>query len=239
MTAAAIDQHPLFLIPGLLNTEDLWRDQVQGLAEFGQIRVTTEQCDHFNMREIAAQILQSAPAHFALAGLSLGGYVAFEILRQAPERVMKLALLDTTARPDTPEKATQRRETIGTARVHGVRKVLEAMLPNLLHPEHASDPAMRARLTRMAEAVGVDAFERQQTAIMNRPDSRPLLPDIRCPTLVLCGHEDRLTPPEFAREMADAIPDSRLVIVDHCGHLAPIEQPEQVTQALRGWLAGE
>lgn len=228
---------PVVLIPGLLNTEDLWRGQISGLADLGDIRVTTEQCDYDSMREIAAAILRSAPPHFALAGLSLGGYAAFEILRQASERVVKLALLDTTARPDTQEKAAQRREAISKARERGVRKVLEAMLPNLLHPDHVNDPDLRERLTRMAEELGVDVFERQQTAIMNRRDSRSLLAKIRCSTLVLCGREDKLTPPELAREMADGIPDSRLGIVEKSGHLSAIEQPERVTEALREWLA--
>lgn len=230
---------PIVLIPGLLNTRDLWRDQIEGLDDLGNVLVTTEQRDYDNMLEIASRILDHAPERFAVAGLSMGGYVIFEILRQAPERIIRLALLDTTARPDTEEKAAQRRQTIRVARKHGLRRVQKAMLPNLLHPEHAEDKAILERLTRMAEEVGVDAFERQQTAIMNRPDSRPLLPGIQCPTLVLCGRDDTLTPPEFAQEMADAIPNSRLVIVEESGHLSPIEHPEPVTRAMRNWLTAD
>ncbi|HEX2238226.1 MAG TPA: alpha/beta hydrolase [Gammaproteobacteria bacterium] len=227
---------PIVLIPGLLNTEDLWRDQMQGLADLGNVLVTTEQRDYDNMPEIADRILNATPERFALAGLSLGGYVAFEILRQAPERVITLALLDTTARPDTEDKMQQRRNAIQLAREQGLHSVLKANLPNLLHPKHLKDKTIVERLTRMAEEVGVDAFVRQQNAIMNRPDSRSLLPDIRCPTLVLCGREDSLTPPELAQEMADTIPNSRLVIIKESGHLSAIEQPEQVTASMREWL---
>ncbi|MBA3731635.1 MAG: alpha/beta fold hydrolase [Gammaproteobacteria bacterium] len=229
---------PVILIPGLLNTDDLWRDQVTGLSALGDVSVTNEHRNFDSMTAIAAAILEQAPTKFALAGLSMGGYVSFEMLRQAPERVTKLALLDTSARPDTPEKAAQRRETIRIAGESGLKRVLETMQPNLLHPKHANDPAIVTRLARMAARVGVDGFARQQTAIMNRADSRPLLPEIRCSTLVLCGREDALTPPEVAGEMVDKIPNSRLVIIEECGHLSAIEQPEQVTAAMRAWLKG-
>jgi pimeloyl-ACP methyl ester carboxylesterase len=227
---------PIVLIPGLLNTEDLWRDQIHGLADIGNILVTTEQREYDDIPEIADRILDAAPERFALAGLSMGGYVAFEILRQASERVITLALLDTTARPDTQEQTANRQETISTAREQGLRKVLGMLLPKLLHPEHVQDKAIREQMFVMAERVGIDAFVRQQTAIMNRVDSRPLLPDIGCPTLVLCGREDKLTPPEFAEEMANDIPDSRLVIVEKSGHSSALEQPGAVTQAMREWL---
>ncbi len=227
---------PLVLIPGLLNTEDLWRDQVRGLADLGNMLVTTAQRDYDNLPEIADRILDSASDRFALAGLSLGGYVAFEILRQAPERIIKLALLDTTARPDTQEKAAQRCETIAQARERGIGHVLNTMLSNLLYAEHARDQDIRERMLRMAQEVGFEAFARQQTAIMSRSDSRTLLPEISCPTLVLCGREDGLTPPELAQEMADRIPNSRLIIVDRSGHLSALEQPARVTEAMRDWL---
>lgn len=232
----ATEQLPILFIPGLLNTEDLYRAQVKALHDLGNISVTNEHRNFDSMSAIAAAILTHAPTRFALAGLSMGGYIAFEMLRQAPERIVRLALLDTSARPDTPDKVRQRQDTIVTAREHGLGRVGEAMRPNLLHSSHANDPAIVTRLARMAAKVGVDGFARQQTAIMNRVDSRPLLPRIACPTLVLCGREDALTPPEVAGEMAGNIPDSRLVIVEECGHLSAIEQPEQVTEALRAWL---
>lgn len=234
---AATDNYlPVVFIPGLLNTDDLWRDQVKVLGALGDAAVTSEHCRFDNMTAIAAAILEQAPERFALAGLSMGGYVAFEMLRQAPQRIAKLALLDTSARPDSPDKVAQRQATIQIAREHGLRRVREAMEPNLLHPGHAHDPAIVMRLARMAAKVGVEGFARQQTAIMNRADSRPLLPRITCPTLVLCGREDSMTPPEVAHEIADGIPDSRLVIIEACGHLSAIEHPARVTEALRVWL---
>ncbi|MGH8500980.1 MAG: alpha/beta fold hydrolase [Gammaproteobacteria bacterium] len=230
---------PVILVPGLLNTEDLWRHQVEALRDLGEISVANEHRNFDNMAAIAAAIFAHAPDRFALAGLSMGGYVAFEMWRQAPQRIARLALLDTSARPDTPDKVRQRQQTIITAREHGLKRVREAMQPNLLHPGHASDPAIVTRLARMAAKVGVEGFARQQTAIMHRADSRPLLPRIACPTLVLCGRQDALTPPEIASEMADGIHNSRLVIVEQCGHLSAIEQPEQVTRAMREWLTSD
>jgi pimeloyl-ACP methyl ester carboxylesterase len=135
----------VIFVPGLLNPEDLWRDQVSGLSARCDISVTNEHRNFDNMTAIAAAILAQAPARFALAGLSMGGYIAFEMLRQAPERIARLALLDTSARPDTPDKASQRRETIVTAREHGLGRVGEAMRPNLLHASHANDPAINDR----------------------------------------------------------------------------------------------
>jgi pimeloyl-ACP methyl ester carboxylesterase len=226
----------LVLIPGLLNTDDLWRDQIKGLADIGNIHVAFQHREHDNIPEIADKILDWAPDRFAVAGLSMGGYVAFEILRQAPERAVALGLLDTSARPETQDRAAQRRETIRVARADGLNRVLEDILPNLLHPEHVQDQDIRQRMTLMAEKTGVDGFELQQNAIMRRADSRPLLPEINCPTLVLCGREDALTPLEHAVEMANGIANSRLVIVDESGHLSAMEQPGTVTRAMREWL---
>ena len=226
----------LILIPGLLLTADLWRDQIRDLADLADISVTTEQIRHESMAAIAAAILAGAPERFALAGLSMGGYVALELLRQAPERVVKLALLDTSGRADTPEQTATRRGLIELAEKGNFKGVTPRLLPMLVHASRLDDQPLVERILNQAAEVGRDGFFRQQRAIMGRIDSRPHLREIRCPTLVLCGREDQLTPPDHHMELATGIPDSRLVVVEDCGHLAPMERPERVTAELRRWL---
>jgi pimeloyl-ACP methyl ester carboxylesterase len=188
------------------------------------------------MSGIAQRILSLAPPRFALAGLSMGGYVAFEVLRQAPERVVKLALLDTTARPDVPEQTEQRRRQIEMARTGRFDGIAELLFPRFVAAARHTDRALEDIVRTMARDTGAEAFVRQQTAIMHRADSRPMLAAIGCPTLVLVGEQDALTPPDRAAEMAAAIPDVRRVVVPDCGHLSALEQPETVTRALVSFL---
>jgi pimeloyl-ACP methyl ester carboxylesterase len=166
----------------------------------------------------------------------MGGYIAFEVLRQAKERVRGLALLDTSARPDPPEQQQRRRDLIELAGRGRFLGVTDALLPFLIHPSRLGDAPLVATIKDMARSVGKEAFVRQERAIMGRPDSRPLLPHIQCPTLVLCGADDAVTPVDRHEEMASAIPHAALSVVEHCGHLSTLEQPERVSVALRGWL---
>jgi len=189
------------------------------------------------MAQMAAAILATAPPRFALAGISMGGYLCFEILRQEPERVIKLALLDTSARPDTPEQSAQRRTLVAQARAGGFRALLDGYNA-MLHPTHQNDPALRETNIRMALSIGIDGFARQQEAIIARIDSRPGLPRISVPTLVLVGDSDPFTPPERSREIAAAITGARLVVVPECGHGSTLEQPEAVNQAMIEWITG-
>ncbi len=226
---------PLVLLPGLLCDDALWAPQIAALGDLAAISVgdvTTAD----SVAGMARQVLERAPAEFALAGLSMGGYVSFEIMRQAPVRVTRLALLDTSARPDTPARQQQRRDLLRLARVGEFRGVTPKLLPQWVHPERMRDPDFVANVTAMTQRVGREAFIRQQTAIMDRPDSRPGLTQVKVPTLVLCGRQDLATPVEFAREIAADIPDARLVIVEECGHLATLERPDEVNRALRAWL---
>jgi pimeloyl-ACP methyl ester carboxylesterase len=185
-----------------------------------------------SMAAMARRILALAPPKFVLGGLSMGGYIAFEILRVAPERVAKLALLDTSARPDIPEQTEARRAQITEARSGRLLEVVERAFPTWVHPAHRFDEGLRSLVRTMADEVGVEGFVRQQLANISRIDSRPSLAAIRCPTLVLVGEQDGLTPPERAAEIADAIPHARLVIIPECGHMSAAEQPGKVTQAL-------
>jgi pimeloyl-ACP methyl ester carboxylesterase len=186
---------------------------------------------------LAEEVLRGAPERFALAGLSMGGYVAFEILRRAPLRVARLCLVDTTARADTAEQSTRRRMLMDLATREGIPAVLPTLLPGFLAPRHQGDPRLVGLVTEMANAVGVDGFDRQQRAILGRPDSRADLPKIAVPTTVLVGSDDQITPRDRAAEMVDAIPGARLVDIPDAGHLSPLENPEAVTAAMREWLS--
>jgi len=230
-----IEPLPVVLVPGLLASARLYAAQIPALWQCGPVMVADHTRDD-TMAAIAARILASAPPVFALAGLSMGGYVGFEIVRQAPQRVARLALLDTSARPDTPEQSAGRRAQIALASQGRFAEILDAQFPRLVGRMHREDRSLRALLEQMAEEVGVAAFIRQQTAIMGRLDSRPTLGSIRCPTLVLVGEDDELIPLERAAEIAHGIARARLVTVPRCGHVSTLEQPAEVTRALLEWL---
>lgn len=223
------------LIPGLLATSRLYAEQMPALWRLGPVMVANHTRDD-TLAAIARRILESAPPRFALVGLSMGGYLSFEILRQAPGRVTKLALLDTTARPDTPEQSQRRRDQIASTSAGRFEEVVSSFVPLLVHPRRVDDAHVRAVLHEMAQEVGAEAFIRQQMAIMGRPDSRPLLGAIRCPSLVLVGDGDQLTPPDRAAEMAAGIPGARFVTVPDCGHASTVERPEYVTRTLVEFL---
>jgi pimeloyl-ACP methyl ester carboxylesterase len=227
---------PTVLVPGLLVTAGLYRAQIPALWRFGPVMVADHTRDN-SMPAIARRILADAPPRFALAGLSMGGYVCLEIMRQAPERVDRLALLDTTARPDEPEITERRRRQIELARGGRFGDLADLQLPLLVHPSRMEDDELPDLVRRMADETGVDAFVREQTAIIGRADSRPDLAAIACPTLVLVGADDALVPPENSIELAEGIAGARLVIVAECGHLSPLERPDEVTAAMVEWLA--
>ncbi len=226
---------PVVLIPGLLCSARLYAAQIPALWPCGPVTIADHTRDE-TMTAIARRILAAAPARFALAGLSMGGYISFEILRQAPQRVVKLALLDTTARADTPEAMAARRAQIAQVVAGGLAEVADAQFMRLVHPLRREDADLREINRLMAWEVGAEGFVRQQTAIIGRVDSRPMLKDIRCPALVLVGEADSLTPPDRAAEMAHGIPGAQLLEVPECGHLSTLERPEVVTHALLEWL---
>lgn len=227
---------PLVLVPGLLCDALLWAPQVQGLADHADCWVVAP-TQHDSVDALARAALAACPfEHFALAGLSMGGYIAMAMWRQAPQRVQRLALLDTNALADTPEASANRRALVARARAEGLGAVADALLPKLVWPQAPSHAALRAMVRTMALDVGVDAFARQQAAIIGRPDTREALRGVACPTLVACGAQDLLTPPALHEEMAALIPGARLVVFADCGHLSTLEQPESVNRALQGWL---
>jgi pimeloyl-ACP methyl ester carboxylesterase len=229
------DRIQLLLLPGLLCDERLWGPQKEALRDVADVEVA-DLTAQSSIAAMAASALAAAPSRFALAGLSMGGYVAQEIMRQAPDRVDRLALLDTSARADTPEQTERRKGLVALARQGKFKGVTPRLLPLLLHPDRLQDRPLVETVIAMAESVGQTAFFRQQEAIMGRPDGRGDLVRIQCPTLVLCGREDAITPPAVHEEMASAIPSARLVMIERCGHLSTLEQPVEVSNRLRSWL---
>jgi pimeloyl-ACP methyl ester carboxylesterase len=227
---------PTLLLPGLLGSPRLYAPQLPALWQFGPVMVADHRRDD-SIAAIARRILAHAPPRFSLLGLSMGGYIALELLRQAPGRIARLALLDTSARADAPEQRLRRGELIELARAGRFDEVADLAYPGLVHPDRLADQALRATVRSMAQDTGAEAFIRQQTAIMNRPDSRADLAAIGCPTLVLVGEADQLTPPARAQEIAAGIRGAQLVEVPASGHLSTLEQPERVTAALVAWLA--
>jgi len=226
---------PIILVPGLNCTARIYRAQIEALWRYGQVMVADHRCDA-DIKATAARILSYAPPRFALAGFSFGGYIAFEMMRQASERIAKLALLDTSARPDTAEQTAARKTRIAMAQSGRYGEISGLMIPLLLHRDRQTDAEITGIVHQMSEETGLEASVRELQAIMSRPDSRPLLPSIRCPTLVLVGDADLVTPPEVSREIAGGIAGARLEIVPQCGHMSPIERPEAVNAALAAWL---
>ncbi len=227
---------PLMLVPGLLCDERLWQYQADDLLEIAD-SIIADVTTGASISEMAHAVIGAAPERFALAGLSMGGYVALEILRTAPARVARLALLGTSARPDTPEQTAVRRKLMKLAQDGRFDGVPRKLLPMLIHADRLEDVELVSNVLDMAESVGSEAFVRQENAIIRRPDSREDLKNIACPTLVLCGREDALTPLPLHEEMASLIPDARLRVIQGCGHLSTLERPEEVSAALREWLA--
>jgi pimeloyl-ACP methyl ester carboxylesterase len=230
------DPLPIVLVPGLNCSARLYAEQVPALWGCGPVTIADHRRDD-SVGAIAARILATAAPRFALVGLSMGGYIAFAIMRQAPERVARLALLDTSARPDTAEQSERRHSMIALAESGRFAEASDLLFPVFVHRDRNGDEALRRIVRTMAEETGPDAFVRQQKAIMSRPDCRPLLKSIRCPTLVLVGDGDTLTPPVLSEEIAAGIAGARLVRVPDCGHLSTLERPEAVNRALVEWLA--
>jgi pimeloyl-ACP methyl ester carboxylesterase len=228
----------LVLVPGLNCTRELFGPQITAFEGSRPIHVADHTRDE-SIPAIARRLLAEAPPRFALSGLSMGGYIALEVMRQAPERVARLALLDTSARADTEEGRANRERLMALANAGRFDEVTNLLWERYVARHRRDDPALAEIVMGMQRATGPEVFLRQQRAIMNRVDSRPDLPGIEIPTLVLVGEEDGVTPPEHAREIADAIEWASLVVVPGCGHLSTLESPAVVNQALEAWLAVE
>ena len=231
-----MSQIPLVFIPGLLCDSLLWAPQIGALSDISDCWVA-HPTSFDSIEYLADELLRNSPFQkFALAGLSMGGYVALEVMRQAPDRVLRLALLDTNARADTSDQSDRRRALIDLARSGQFAAVTQALIPVLVNRARSYDPQIVGTIRTMARNVGIEAFYRQESAIIRRIDSLPHLGAIRCPALVLCGRQDVITPPALHQEIAHGISGAKLAIIEDCGHLSTIEQPEEVNAALRAWL---
>jgi pimeloyl-ACP methyl ester carboxylesterase len=230
----------LVLVPGLMCDEQVWAHQARDLASLATIEVI----DHGvldGLDTMAKAILERAPYRFALAGHSMGGRVAFEVLREAPERVAGVALMDTNYLPRSPEEggneeAANRYALLELAKTEGVRSMAATWVQGMVHPDRLSDaPLIEAIIVMMARKTP-EIFEAQIRALLNRRDSTPILSQIRCPALVLCGRQDSWSVLARHEEMAALIPESRLVVIEDCGHMSTMERPEAVTAAMRDWI---
>jgi pimeloyl-ACP methyl ester carboxylesterase len=222
----------LFLLPGLLCDETVWSDQSAALREVADV-VIRDFRDVGSIQAMAQLVLDAAPKLFSVAGHSMGGRVALEVFRMAPERVERLALLDTGVHPAATGEESKRGELVDLARSQGMAAMAARWLPPMLHPDHA--PLLQ-RLTEMVVRSTPESFANQQRALLDRPDARSVLPLIQCPTLVLCGRQDAWSPVSQHKEIAASIAHAKLVVVEDCGHMSPVEQPGAVTNALREWL---
>lgn len=225
----------LILLPGLLCDAALWRHQATYLSDLTEPAVMDLTRDN-RIEAMAARVLAEAPERFALAGLSMGGYVALEVIRQAPERVAGLALMDTHPRADKPEQSEQRRQLMDLARNDRFEQILPKLLPRMIHGDRQQDKPLIAELKAMAERVGPAAFIRQQEAIIQRQDYRSMLATIRCPVTVIGGSGDLIAPLSWMTDMAEAIPGANLAIIEDCGHMSTMEQPQATTALMRSWL---
>jgi pimeloyl-ACP methyl ester carboxylesterase len=228
-------QTPILMIPGLNATPRVFLPHMELLWLHGPVTIAAQRQGN-TMRAIAGHILADAPPKFALGGFSMGGYIAFEILRQAPERVLKVALIDTSARPDAAESTENRRRGMELAKAGKLAQAAANTFPNTVHPSNLENAVIKALHREMALANGPEAYISQQEAIISRPDSRPELGTIKVPTAVIVGDSDKITPPEVAHEMAKGIPGAVLTVIPGAGHMALVEQPEAVSAALRDWL---
>ena len=227
---------PILLVPGLVSSPRIYAPLLPALWRFGPVTVANHIRDD-NMAVIARRILAEAPPRFALAGHSMGGYIAFEIMRQAPERVAKLALINTQARPDTPEATARRRGMMGRATGGEYRAVLDELFPGFVHPSRREDASLRQLVHDMGDDVGVEAFVRQQTAVISRPDSRPMLAGSNARRW--CCPATRTTPSRIRcrSRWPSNIHSAKLVILADCGHLPQPEQPQATADALVEWLS--
>lgn len=221
----------LLLLPGMMCDARLWEPQVQALdipTFIGDLTTSD------NLEEIGASVLENAPSSFAVAGLSMGGIVALELWRQAPERITHLALLDTNAKADTPDRRSTRLDQVQQVLAGQLRSLaMETLKPAYLAKANRDNKELLDVILAMAVDAGEATFERQSLALKDRPDSVAMLKTIDCPTLVMCGAEDRICPVSLHELMASRIPGARLVIIDDCGHLASLERPDIVNQELQ------
>lgn len=235
-TLPALRTLPSVMIPGLACSPRLFAPQLPTLWRFGPVTVANT-LQHNRIADMARAILDQAPAQFVLLGLSMGGYIALEIMRQAPERVIGLCIMNSSARADTEESQKNRQRLMALAGEGRLQLATEMNFPRSVHPAHKHDKDLLATVLAMAKETGVASYIQQQEAILHRIDSLPSLDAITCPTLIMVGDQDQLTPLPLAQELSQGIAGSKLRIIANCGHLSTLEQTQQVNRALQQWLS--
>jgi pimeloyl-ACP methyl ester carboxylesterase len=230
----------LVLLPGFLCDRTVWLDQIAAVSDAAECT-----CADYGMLDsipaMAESVLRDAPDQFSVAGHSMGGRIAFEILRQAPQRVRRLAVFNSgsaarSAGDAGQEEAQRRRQLLAIARSDGMRTMAATWVQGMVAPNRLQDHALIESIVQMFERKSPDAFEAQMNALLGRPDATPVLAQIRCPVLILTGREDAWSPPVTHQMMAGAILGSKLVIVPESGHMSTMEQPAAVARAMRDWL---
>jgi pimeloyl-ACP methyl ester carboxylesterase len=230
------------LLPGLVCDAEVWEDQAQALSKITDVSVADYGASG-SLEEMARVALEGAPERFAVAGHSMGGRVALEVFRRAPERVAAIAIMDTGYEKWKPGEAgeaetAKRSAFVKTAQSRGMRAMARDWIQGMVHPDRLMDGMLIASIIDMLSRKTPEIFAAQNQALVERSEATPLLAEIRVPALVLCGREDGWAP--FARhsDMAALISGSKLVAIEKCGHMSTMERPEEVTAAMRGWLQG-
>ena len=230
----------LLLVPGLLCDDAIWASQAAALADIAAVRVANNG-ETDSLGALAESIIAHAPPRFALAGHSMGGRIALEVARRVPERLIGLALLDTGYEALAPGEAGEREAEgrhalLALARREGMRAMARTWLQGMVYPPRLTDEELVEPILDMFERRTPDLFAMQIKALLARPDATSVLSTLQCPTLVLCGREDAWATPSRHDAMAKMIRHSTLQIIPDCGHMAPLERPQAVNQALRRWL---
>lgn len=226
---------PTIIIPGHLCTSELFAYKIPNLWKHSSVTIPSI-LEGSSLTEMAKDIIQKAPSYFSLAGMSMGGFICLEIMKLAPERVSRLALLNSSARPETEEQKKMRENLLNKTTLENFEEILKNMATTGVHKSRQHDKNLINTIIRMGKETGFDAYVRQSKALGDRTDNRNILTHISVPTLVLVGDSDTITPPEYSEEMAEKIPNAKLIKLYRCGHATTLEQPEEVNKALIEWL---
>lgn len=229
----------IYLLCGLLCDKSVWETQIPALQDSGYEVIPLSFQGFDSIDGMAAHLLEQAPERFSLAGHSMGGRVALEAYRQAPQRIERLALLDTGYGPAAPEETEKRGVLVRKALAEGIDAIAETWARPMIAPARQQDSELLERILQMVGRMSGEIYAGQTQALLNRPDATPVLTEIQCPTLVLCGKQDSWSPPQRHQHMAELITDSELVLIDDCGHMSTMEQPLKVLAALQSWMQGE
>jgi len=228
----------LVLVPGLLSTDLLWRKQLEALADLADVRVTQQHLRHQSCNAIAEAILEESPPNFAIAGSSMGGYIALLVKKKGDARVSHICLMGSTSSTKLEEQMERRRKMMELAEQGAFEEIKQQMMEVFFNANNLKTTSMRSVVDTMAEVVGLDRFIQQLKALMDGGDLRSDLENIDCPALIICGDEDKLLPLQLSREISEGIRNSKLVTIKGAGHLLPLERPETVSELMRQWLDG-